>query len=89
MKIVGFKGQDGRRLGVVEGDQLIDLQAADPNAPKDLGMWLRQSQGDLSAIADLAKRAPASARVPLQTITYSLPVASPGKIVCLGLNYLE
>jgi acylpyruvate hydrolase len=89
MKIVGFKGQDGRRLGVVEGDQLIDLQVADPNAPKDLGMWLRQSKGDLSAIADLAKRAPASARVPLQTITYSLPVAAPGKIVCLGLNYLE
>ena len=89
MKIVGFKGQDGRRLGVVEGDQIIDLQAADPSAPKDLGIWLRQSKGELSAIADLAKRAPASARVPLEAITYSLPVASPGKIVCLGLNYLE
>jgi acylpyruvate hydrolase len=89
MKIVGFKGQDGRRLGVVEGDQLIDLQAADPKAPRDLGQWLNQSKGDLSPIADLAKRAPASARVPLTTITYSLPVAAPGKIVCLGLNYLE
>ncbi|HET7680302.1 MAG TPA: fumarylacetoacetate hydrolase family protein [Xanthobacteraceae bacterium] len=89
MKIVGFKGRDGRRLGVVEGDQLIDLQAADPSAPKDLGKWLRQGQGDLSPIADLAKRAPASARVPLEAITYSLPIASPGKIVCLGLNYLE
>jgi acylpyruvate hydrolase len=89
MKIVGFKGQDGRRLGVVEGDQLIDLQAADPKAPRDLGQWLNQSKGDLSPIADLAKRAPASARMPLTTITYSLPVAAPGKIVCLGLNYLE
>jgi 2-keto-4-pentenoate hydratase/2-oxohepta-3-ene-1,7-dioic acid hydratase in catechol pathway len=89
MKIVGFKGQDGRRLGVVEGDQLIDLQAADPKAPRNLGRWLNQSKGDLSPIADLAKQAPASARVPLAAITYSLPVASPGKIVCLGLNYLE
>ena len=51
MKIVGFKGQDGRRLGVVDGDQLIDLQIADPSAPKDLGIWLHQSKGDLSAIA--------------------------------------
>jgi acylpyruvate hydrolase len=89
MKIVGFKGQDGRRLGIVEGDQLIDLQAADPNAPKDLGTWLRQNNGDLSPLADLAKRAPASARVPMKRITYGLPVAVPGKIVCLGLNYLE
>ena len=55
MKIVGFKGQDGRRLGVVEGDQLIDLQAADPKAPRDLGEWLRQSKGDLSPIADLGQ----------------------------------
>jgi acylpyruvate hydrolase len=89
MKIVGFKGQDGRRLGIVDGDQLIDLQAADPNAPKDLGTWLRQNNGDLSPLADLAKRAPASARVPMKGITYGLPVAVPGKIVCLGLNYLE
>ncbi len=56
----------GLRLGVVEGDQVIDLQAADPKAPNDLGEWLRQSNGDLSPLTDLAKRAPASARRPLQ-----------------------
>jgi acylpyruvate hydrolase len=89
MKIVAFKAQDGVHLGVVEGDQVIDLQAADPKAPTDLGQWLRQSNGDLSPIADLAKRAPASARRPLNGITYAPPVGSPGKIVCLGLNYLE
>jgi 2-keto-4-pentenoate hydratase/2-oxohepta-3-ene-1,7-dioic acid hydratase in catechol pathway len=89
MKIVAFKAQDGVHLGVVEGDQVIDLQAADPKAPTDLGQWLRQGNGDLSPLADLAKRAPASARRPLKGITYAPPVGSPGKIVCLGLNYLE
>lgn len=89
MKIVGFKAEDGRRLGVVEGDQIIDLQAVDPKAPKDLGKWLRQAKGDLSQVADLVRRAPASARRPLAELTYTLPVGSPGKIVCLGLNYLE
>jgi 2-keto-4-pentenoate hydratase/2-oxohepta-3-ene-1,7-dioic acid hydratase in catechol pathway len=89
MKIVAFEAKDGRRLGIVEGDQLIDLQAADANAPRDLGAWLRQSNGELSPLADLAKRAPASARVPLNGITYAPPVGNPGKIVCLGLNYLE
>src|SRR6187455_583751 len=89
MKIVAFKAQDGRHLGVVEGDHLIDLQAADPKAPRELAKWLRQNKGELSPLADLAKRAPASARLPLSGITYATPVGNPGKIVCLGLNYLE
>ncbi len=89
MKIVGFRSDDGRSLGVVEGDQVIDLRAVDPKAPRDLGKWLRSSKGDLKPLADLAKRAPASARRPLQGLHYTLPVAKPGKVVCLGLNYLE
>ncbi len=89
MKIVGFERDKQTRLGVVEGDQVIDLQAVDANIPADLGEVLRRSGGDLGALADAAKKAPASARVPLSGITYALPVANPGKIVCLGLNYLE
>jgi 2-keto-4-pentenoate hydratase/2-oxohepta-3-ene-1,7-dioic acid hydratase in catechol pathway len=89
MKIIGFKTAEGPRLGVIEGDRVIDLQAADAKTPKDLGELLRQTKGDLKPLADLAKRAPASARVPLAGISYTLPVANPGKIVCLGLNYLE
>jgi len=37
----------------------------------------------------MARLAPASARRPLARIRYGLPVARPGKIICLGLNYLE
>ena len=40
-------------------------------------------------MADLARRAPASARRPLKDLKFALPVARPGKIICLGLNYLE
>lgn len=89
MKIVGFKGEEGVRLGVVERDQIIDLQAVDAKMPRDLGRLLRKTKGDLSSVADLVKRAPASARRPMQGLTYALPVNNPGKIVCLGLNYLE
>ncbi len=89
MKIVGFEANNGLRLGVVEGDAVIDLQAVDANLPGDLGEFLNRSNGDLSALADLAKRAPASARRPLAGLTFGLPVARPGKIVCLGLNYLD
>lgn len=89
MKIVGFESDTGLRLGVVEGDTVIDLQAVDAKVPGDLGALLAASGGDLKQVGDLAKKAPASARRPLSGIKYGLPVARPGKVVCLGLNYLE
>ncbi len=89
MKIVGFETDAGLRLGVVEADQVVDLQAVDANTPNDLGVLLARTNGDLSALRDLVARAPAAARVPLQGLRFVLPVARPGKVVCLGLNYLE
>jgi acylpyruvate hydrolase len=89
MKIVGFEKDKALRLGVVEGDSVIDLQAADPRVPADLGRWLADNDGDLKPLGDIARRAPSSARQPLAGLTFTLPVARPGKIVCLGLNYLE
>jgi 2-keto-4-pentenoate hydratase/2-oxohepta-3-ene-1,7-dioic acid hydratase in catechol pathway len=89
MKIVGFEAEGGLRLGVVEGDQVIDLQAVDAKVPGDLGAVLAANNGDLKPLSDIAKRAPASARRPLKGLTFGLPVARPGKILCLGLNYLD
>ncbi|MGB6539632.1 MAG: fumarylacetoacetate hydrolase family protein [Xanthobacteraceae bacterium] len=89
MKIVAFEGQGGPRLGVVEGSEVVDLTAADSNAPTDLGAWLAKNNGETKPLADIAKRAPASARKPLAGLTYALPVGRPGKILCLGLNYLD
>jgi 2-keto-4-pentenoate hydratase/2-oxohepta-3-ene-1,7-dioic acid hydratase in catechol pathway len=92
MKIVAFESSGPRlepHLGVVEGDAVIDLQAVDGNAPTDLGEALRRGNGDLKPLADLAKKAPALARRPLADLKFALPVARPGKIICLGLNYLD
>lgn len=89
MKIVGFVAADGPRLGLVQGDRLIDLNEADNRLPRDLGAVLTQSKGDLSSLASMAQRAPASAQRSLEGLTYALPVARAGKIICLGLNYLE
>jgi acylpyruvate hydrolase len=89
MRIVGFETDAGLRLGVVDGDAVVDLQAVDPRVPDDLGAWLRANDGDLAPLQDLARRAGASARRPLAQLRAGLPVARPGKILCLGLNYLE
>ena len=89
MKIVGFEADGRLRLGLVEGDSVVDLQAVDGMLPSDLGEVLRRTKGDLAPLADLAKIAKADARRPLAGLKYALPVARPGKIVCLGLNYLD
>src|SRR3954470_10156520 len=89
MKVVGFEADGGLRLGIVEGDSVIDLQAVDPKVPANLADALAANKGDLRPLGDVAKRAPASARRPLKGLKFGLPVARPGKILCLGLNYLD
>jgi acylpyruvate hydrolase len=89
MKIVGFVAEGKPRLGLIEGDQVIDLQAVDPALPSNLADVLARNGGDLAPLRDLAKKAPAAARRPLAGIEFGLPVSHPGKIVCLGLNYLD
>ena len=89
MKIVSFQANDSVRLGVVEGDNVVDLHSVDASLPADLGEVLRRGNGDLKPLAELARQAPASARIPLAGLKYALPVARPGKIICLGLNYLD
>jgi len=89
VKVVGFETSNSVRIGVVDQDMVIDVSAVDASVPSDLSEWLRLSNGDLKPLADIARQAPASARRPLDSIKYALPVARPGKIICLGLNYLE
>ena len=60
MKIVGFEANKSMRLGVVEGDTVVDLQAVDAALPSDLGEVLRRGNGDLKPLANLAKKAPGS-----------------------------
>ena len=75
---------------MVEGDQVIDLQAVDKASRAISARCLRRHDGDLSPLKDVAKRAPEpAARRPLAGLKYALPVARPGKVICLGLNYLD
>ena len=90
MKIVGFEANNGARLGIVEGDNVVDLQIADANLPGRFGRGLAPKQRRSQSLSQaLAKNAPASARRPLAGLKFALPVARPGKIICLGLNYLD
>jgi 2-keto-4-pentenoate hydratase/2-oxohepta-3-ene-1,7-dioic acid hydratase in catechol pathway len=88
MRIVSFLLDRQPRLGVVSGDAVVDLSVAAPALPGELAALLRRD-GGLQAAADAAAKAPASAHRPMEGLHFLPTVAAPGKIVCLGLNYVD
>ena len=73
--------QNGQpRLGVLDGDQVIDV-AADLRAALTAGT-------DLAA-AGRAAVASSAPRLPLASLTLAPLVPEPGKTICLGLNYFD
>jgi 2-keto-4-pentenoate hydratase/2-oxohepta-3-ene-1,7-dioic acid hydratase in catechol pathway len=88
MKIVNFETSNGVRMGVVDGDAVIDVNAVDSSLPSELGAFLR-ANGDTKRLAEIVQKAPSSARIPFAGLKLAMPVANPGKIICLGLNYLD
>jgi 2-keto-4-pentenoate hydratase/2-oxohepta-3-ene-1,7-dioic acid hydratase in catechol pathway len=87
MRFVTFHDVGGLRFGAVSGDEVVDLNAADPRIPASLSGFLRGG-GDLAGLKALSASAKAAHRRPLASIRYGLPVGDPGTIFCLGLNYL-
>jgi len=89
MRIVSLKSEGGTRLGILRGDALIDLGLAAPSAPRSLLSVLRGEAGGLATLESIAKAAPTSAYRDAGSIELAPPLANPGKIVCLGLNYAD
>ncbi|WP_420226446.1 fumarylacetoacetate hydrolase family protein [Pigmentiphaga litoralis] len=87
MQLTTFLQSGAPRLGLVDGNAVIDLNAALPAVPADLRQALLAG-ADLSAACTqaLASDAP---RLPLASLTLAPVVPEPGKIVCLGLNYFD
>lgn len=83
MKLAMFSEQGSTpRLGVVEGDGVVDVGAFDPTLPTTI-----QGVLDHDAIAAVAKAAVGASRVALDTVTLTAPITRPGKFLALGINY--
>lgn len=87
MQLTTFIHSGAPRLGLVDGDAIIDLNAAVPTVPADLRQALLAGI-DLHAAGEqaLASTAP---RLPRAGLTLAPIVPEPGKIICLGLNYFD
>jgi 2-keto-4-pentenoate hydratase/2-oxohepta-3-ene-1,7-dioic acid hydratase in catechol pathway len=87
MKLVTFRSGDTTRLGVLDGEHVVDLNKADARVPADLRAALKAGV-DLNAAA---QRAIASGeyRAPYASLDLAPVVPEPGKIVCLGHNFYD
>ena len=87
MRLVAFERADGPHIGLVTDRGVTDLSALDPAAPRDLGDAIKQQQ--LDDIKRLATTAGDTVHYQLDDLDIALPIATPGKILCLGLNYMD
>jgi 2-keto-4-pentenoate hydratase/2-oxohepta-3-ene-1,7-dioic acid hydratase in catechol pathway len=90
MRLVSFGPRYGERPGVLLGEAILDLGAVS----RDLaGSWRTLlAAGALAEIRALAadpSRRPQGAMRPAATVRLGPPVPDPGKIVCVGLNYVD
>jgi 2-keto-4-pentenoate hydratase/2-oxohepta-3-ene-1,7-dioic acid hydratase in catechol pathway len=89
VRLITFE-KDGRpMLGVRRKDDLVDLSIAAPRLTQYLVPLLAAGSAAMAQIKTAVGMAPSRAILPLEEVTYLPPVTSPGKIICLGLNYAE
>jgi acylpyruvate hydrolase len=89
MRIVRFKSENGTRLGVVKGNNVIDIASDWADRPSDLAALLKRGPDALKEMSDLANRANGNQVRPFSEIKPAIPVERPGKFLCLGLNYAD
>lgn len=87
MKLTTYLRNGQPRLGLLEGDNVIDFNDAQPQVPCDLRQALREKV-DLVAAAQAALDSGAL-RMPVASLQLAPLMPEPGKIICLGLNYFD
>jgi 2-keto-4-pentenoate hydratase/2-oxohepta-3-ene-1,7-dioic acid hydratase in catechol pathway len=89
LKLVTYRTGSTTRLGVVDGQSVVDLNRVKPEVPPDLRAALLAGVDLPAAASDALARAAEADRIPLDSLSYAPLVPEPGKIVCLGLNYYD
>lgn len=85
MRFLVGNGANGPAVYLVGGDSAKSLSALDARVGSDLSAILNEDV-DLAALTARLGDAPSEN---IDSITPMLPVARPGKIICLGLNYVD
>jgi 2-keto-4-pentenoate hydratase/2-oxohepta-3-ene-1,7-dioic acid hydratase in catechol pathway len=87
MKLCTFVSGGAHRIGVVEGDAVVDLAEAAPDLPREMTALLAAGDDALARAASVAKSA--RSRKPLAAVSLAAPILRPPKLLAIGLNYAD
>jgi 2-keto-4-pentenoate hydratase/2-oxohepta-3-ene-1,7-dioic acid hydratase in catechol pathway len=89
MRFVTLSVQGHPVLAAFRGKDLIHLGIANPRLPSGMIEALAGGKDMLAAVSHALDRAPAAALLDPETATYLPAIPRPGKIICVGLNYID
>ena len=84
MKLATFTYKGSTGIGLIHGEDVVDLGRALPHLPKDMAGLLRAGESALAQLRVLD--AGSAVRYPLTAVKLEAPVR-PSKILAIGLNY--
>jgi 2-keto-4-pentenoate hydratase/2-oxohepta-3-ene-1,7-dioic acid hydratase in catechol pathway len=91
MKLMTIKGPDGLRLGVKTDAGVVDIAAAAAaagvSAPATVSAVIAGGDAAKQQVADIAAKASGAAVLAESSVAVGPAVPTPGKIICIGLNY--
>ena len=84
MRLISFTESSNTRIGLLQGDHIIDLSQVAPSLPSDMLSFLEAGDG---AMLQAAKCTSASGHYSASDVAIEAPLARPPKILAIGLNY--
>ena len=87
MRLLAFQSNGKQRIGVLRGDQVVDLSIAAPGLPEELVEIIEGGDDCLKLITTAQESANPESLVHVDELDWLPPTRKAGKIICLGLNY--
>jgi len=87
MRFVSFQRNGESRVGLRDGDDVIDLSVAAPDLPSDLLGLLQAGPEAMARAAAAGAEAGSDARIPFDEVSFLPLIPRPPKIICIGRNY--
>ncbi len=87
MRFVSFQQNGKSRVGLRDGDDVIDLSVAAPELPTDLLGLLQAGPEAMGRAATASAEAGSDARISFEEVSFLPLIPRPPKIICIGRNY--
>jgi acylpyruvate hydrolase len=89
MRLVSYRSEGGAGWGVQVGEGVIDRRGLGADVPASLPAFIERCAQTPALLPRVAARAAAATPAPLSGLELLPCVPQPGKIVCLGVNYVD